>query len=475
MFDAERITFGTGGWRAVIGEGFTMANVRRLAQALAGRVRRAGGASRGVLIGYDRRFLSDRAARVAAEVFAGNGVPVLLTVEAVPTPLVTYATAAQGAAMGLCITSSHNPPEWNGVKVFHGDGSLLMTAETDEVEAEANRLTAADVRTLPLEEARAAGLVRRVDFLPDYLDAVEAQVDMAAIRRAGLRVAFDAMHGTGAEPMAMLLAEARCRVRVLHGERDPLFGGRSPAPEPDALRSLAEVVRTGGYDVGLATDGDADRLAVVDAQGRYVPMNELLLLVYDHLHRRRGMRGGVVRNVATTHLLDRLAAHFGERCYEVPVGFKHIAAAMQAHDALLGGESSGGLTVRGYMLGKDGLLAAALVVEMLALSGRTLAALLEEVYAVTGRLYALEARVPVTEAMRRRLPERLRAGVSAVAGRRVERVSHRDGTKFWLEGGAWVLLRFSGTEPVLRLFAEAETPDAARALMAWARALAREK
>jgi phosphomannomutase/choline kinase len=462
------IAFGTGGWRAIIGEGFTLHNVRRLSQALANEITRWGQEKRGVVIGFDRRFLSDRAAEAAAEVFAGNNIPVILTVEDAPTPLVTYATVAEKTAYGLVFTASHNPPDWNGLKVFRGDGSLLSTEETNRIEVETNSLSPEDVVKIDLDLALEAGIVQRKDFTNVYVDAVESLIDLEVIRAAGLSVIVDPMYGVGQLTLGIILTEARCRVTFIHERRNPLFGGRSPAPNLQALQFLITHVREGGYDLGLATDGDADRIAIVDEQGEYITVNDLLLLLYWYLHEVRGGRGGVVRSIATTHLLDRLAAHFGEVSHEVPVGFKHVAAAMVEHNALLGGESSGGLTIRGHILGKDGIFAAALVVEMLARTGQKISQLRERVYDITGRLYAVEDNVPATPEMRVVIPRRLReVTIDRIGPYPVVDVSHLDGTKFLLEGDNWALLRFSGTEPVLRLFAEADSPEKARELVRW--------
>ena len=472
--EQTQIRFGTGGWRAIIGEGFTLHNVRRLAQALANSIIRADDAGSPaaaapgacVVIGYDSRFLSDRAAEAAAEVFAGNNVPVVLLPEAAPTPLITYATAAERALYGLAFTASHNPPEWNGLKVFRSDGSLLLEEETQRIEEETNRLSPADVIRTELDLALQAGVVQRRDFTNPYVDAVEALIDLEAIRNAGLRVIVDPMYGVGQLTLGIILTEARCRVTFIHERHNPLFGGRSPAPDLDALRLLITHIKDDTYDLGLAMDGDADRIAIVDERGEYITVNDILLLLYWYLHEVRGERGGVVRNLATTHLLDRLAARVGETCIEVPVGFKHIAAAMVRHGALLGGESSGGLTIRGHILGKDGIFAAALVVEMLARTGARISALRERIYALTGRLYVREENLPATPDMRVVVPRRLsQASTTALGPYRVLRVSHLDGTKFYLEHDNWALVRFSGTEPVLRLFAEADSPEKAQELL----------
>jgi phosphomannomutase/CTP:molybdopterin cytidylyltransferase MocA len=460
------VTFGTGGWRAIIGEGFTMHNVRRLCQALANEIIRTGQEKRGVIVGYDRRFLSRQAAEAAVEVFAGNNIAAILLTEPAPTPLITYATARRGSAYGLAFTASHNPAEWNGLKVFHGDGSLLLDNETRRIEAETNSLTPRQVVKLELDLALAAGIAERRDYTNEYVDAVEALIDLDAIRAAGLKVIVDPMYGVGQLTLGTVLTEARCRVTFIHERHNPLFGGRSPAPDPEALRMLSSSMREDGYDLGLAMDGDADRIAILDEHGVYVSVNDLLLLLYWYLHEVRGERGGVVRNLATTHLLDRLAHRLGEECYEVPVGFKHVVAAMVEHDAVLGGESSGGLTIRGHILGKDGIFACALVVEMLAKTGQTVSQLLERVFALSGRLYQAEESIPATPEMRVAIPRRLRdAEQSHIASCRVEKISHADGIKFYLENGNWALLRFSGTEPVLRLVAEADSQQKAAEIL----------
>jgi len=468
------IRFGTGGWRALIGEGFTLDNVRRLCQALANDIIRQNREADGVLIGYDRRFLGDVAAQAAAEVFGGNNVAVQLLTEDAPTPLITYVTAAQNLAYGLVFTASHNPPQWNGLKVFASDGSLPLDEQTREIENEANALDSADVVKVELDIALQCGMVRKVDYTNAYIDAVEALIDMHAIRDAGLSVLLDPMFGVGQITLQTILTEARCRVTTIHERHDPLFGGRSPAPDSRALTTLMNSVREGTYDLGLAMDGDADRIAIVDSNGVFIPTNELLLLLYYYLHQVRGQRGAVARNLATTHLLDRMAAHFGETCYETPVGFKHLAASMKEHDVLLAGESSGGLSIRGHILGKDGIFACALVVEMLARTRRSIADMRSDIYAITGRLVSRELNLPATPDMKVHVPRNLAAtSPTEVAGYPVQRVSHLDGTKFYLEGDNWLLLRFSGTEPLLRIFVEADTTQKVDELLAWAQDIIR--
>ncbi|MDR1807145.1 MAG: NTP transferase domain-containing protein, partial [Propionibacteriaceae bacterium] len=441
--ETGEIAFGTGGWRAIIGEGFTIHNVRRLCQAIANEVTRTGRESLGVVIGGDRRFLSAESVEAAAEVFAGNNIPVQVLPGDVPTPLVTFAAPHLGSAYGLVFTASHNPPQWNGLKVFRADGSLPLEDETNRYEDEANSLSQADVIALDLGVARRVGLVTDIDLTSAYVDAVEQIVDVAAMREhAGLRVLVDPMFGTSQLTLGMILSDARCRTEFIHERHDPLFGGISPAPDPERLQTLVQMMKTGNYDLGMATDGDSDRIAIVDENATYISTNDLLLVLYWYLHEVRGEQGGVVRNLATTHLLDRLAAHFGEKSLEVPVGFKHITKGMAEIGAVLGGESSGGLTIRGHILGKDGIFACALVVEMLARTGQSLSQLLDQVYAITGRLYSVEAGVPATPAMRVELPRRMKTSApTAIAGEAVAQIDTYDGIKLRLASGAWALLR----------------------------------
>ena len=366
-----------------------------------------------------------------------------------------------------------------------------MEDETHRYEDETNSLSEAEVIKIELDLARKAGIVVERDFSNAYIDNIEKIVDVESIRSAGLKVIVDPMYGTSQLTLGTILSDARCRVTFIHERHNPLFGGRSPAPDLKALQVLITSIRDeGDYDLGMATDGDADRIAIVDEHGEYISANDLLLLLYWYLHEVRGLKGGVVRNLSTTHRLDRLARALGEECYETPVGFKHITASMLAHDALLGGESSGGLTVRGYLLGKDGIFACALVVEMLARTGKRISELLETLAAITGRLYQLDVNIrpgrwrssrcsstrhsigvivtDTTPEMRIEVPRRLQeAPLDAIGQYKVVNITHYDGTKIFLENDNWALMRFSGTEPVLRLTAEADSPEKAAELLDW--------
>ncbi|MDR0488973.1 MAG: NTP transferase domain-containing protein [Propionibacteriaceae bacterium] len=468
--ESHEIFFGTGGWRAKIGEGFTLHNVRRLCQAIANQVTRTGTESKGVVIGGDRRFLSAESVRVAAEVFAGNNILTRVLRGDVPTPLVTFAAPHTGSQYSLVFTASHNPPQWNGLKVFRADGSLPLNDETDAFQDEANSLRNADVVTIDYGTAMNSGLITEIDLTNAYVEAIETQIDIPKMRAAKpLRVLIDPMYGTSQLTLGLVLSDARVRAEFIHAPHNPLFGGKSPAPDAAALTTLIDMVKNQGtYDLGLATDGDSDRIGIVDETGRYVSTNELLVLIYWYLHEMRGEQGGVVRNLSTTHLIDRLADHFGEPHVEVPVGFKYITAGMAQINAVLGGESSGGLTIRGWILGKDGIFACALVCEMLAVTGKKLSVLLDEVFAITGRATQIETGIPATPDMKVEIPRRItESQPTTIAGIPVVTIDTYDGFKITLDNGSWVLLRFSGTEPILRMIAEAADEVHAQELIDW--------
>lgn len=459
------IEFGTGGWRAVIGDLFTRENIRRVACALARRMRREGCADVGMCIGYDRRFLSREAAIWFSEVMAGEGVRLYFVNLAAPTPQIMFTVKHMGLPYGAAVTASHNPAIYNGVKLFTHGGRDAVQEITDEIGAEANALAEAEIRSIAFEEALHAGKVTFIDPRDAYLDSIVAQIDMNAIRARRPRIELDPMYGVSLTGLMTILYTARCDVDVINDRHDAFFGGHLPAPNPDTLRDLQGVVRDHHADMGIATDGDADRLGIIDEQGSYVPANMVLALLYYYLLRYKGWRGPAVRNIATTHLLDRIAAAFGQICYEVPVGFKHISSAMDAHDALIGGESSGGLTVRGHISGKDGLYAASLLVEMLCVTRKPLSALVREIHDKFGEMHMAEYDWALTDASRARIHRLLMVDrLLPDFGLPVKRVSYMDGCKAYFEDG-WIIARFSGTEPRVRVFAERDTMANARALV----------
>ncbi len=449
----------------MIGDGFTRANIRLIAAALARRMVREGCAAEGVCVGYDRRFLSREACIWFCEVLTGEGVPVSFVNLSCPTPQVMFTVREMDLHYGAMVTASHNPAIWNGIKLFTRGGRDAAEEITREIQQEANRLDPEGIRSMDFEKARKAGKIRMIDPRDAYLDAILRQVNTEAIRKRRLRVVLDPMFGVSLTGLQTILYTARCDVDVINDRHDAFFGRHLPAPNPETLVDLQYAVKEHNADVGIATDGDADRLGIIDEKGNYVTANEILALLYSYLLEYKGWKGPAVRNLATTHLLDRIAEAHGEECIEVPVGFKHISAAMEAHDALIGGESSGGLTVRGHIAGKDGLYAASLLVEMLSVSGKTLSGLVRELYTQYGEMHTAEYDWDLT-------PERKADIIRQILeekqlpdfGRKPERVSYLDGCNVYFPDG-WVIIRFSGTEPRVRIFAESPTREGARRLV----------
>ena len=459
------ITFGTGGWRAVIGEDFIKSNIQRIAAALARRMVREGCADSGICAGYDRRFLSREACIWFCEVMAGEGVKVYFVNLNCPTPQIMFTVKNMGLRYGVMVTASHNPAIYNGIKLFTFGGRDASEEYTNAIQEEANSLDAASIRTMDFESAQAQDRVRFIDPRDAYLDSILGQVDADVIRRRRPRIVLDPMFGVSLTGLMTILYTARCDVDVINDRHDAFFGRHLPAPTPKTLVDLQQAVREHHADVGIATDGDADRLGIIDEKANYVSPNEILALLYWYLLEYKGWRGAAVRNIATTHLLDRVAAAYGQKCIEVPVGFKHISAGMEAHDALIGGESSGGLTVRGHISGKDGLYAASLLVEMLCVTGLPMSQLVQRMYDRFGEAHMAEYDWALTEArkecIRQRVMEDRQLPTFPMA---VQRVSYLDGCKVYLTGG-WVILRFSGTEPRVRIFAEADTIHHAKTLV----------
>ncbi len=452
------VTFGTGGWRAVIGDGFTKANVQLLTAALARKMKEENAAQRGFLIGYDRRFLSREAAHWAAEVMAGADIPCMVVEREAPTPLIMFAVKYYELSYGMAVTASHNPALYNGVKVFVKGGRDADELVTAGIEEHIAALEGADIPAIPYEEGVRTGRIQIVDPMNPYIDSVIRSVNMDAIRARSLKVVLDPMYGVSRTALQTILITTRCDVDVIHERRDALFGGRLPAPNSKTLGGLQRFVLEHGCDIGIATDGDADRLGIIDEQGRFLHPNKILVLLYYYLLRYKGWHGAAVRNLATTHLLDAIAARFGETCHEVPVGFKHISGKMLETEAVIGGESSGGLTVRGHIQGKDGIYAAALLVEMMSTTGRSLSELYREVTALCGSFEMVERGYRFSREEKEQISRTLMEDkLLPDFGVPVEKVSYADGCKVYFQGGGWVVSRFSGTEPLLRVFCEMQT------------------
>jgi len=454
----DPIVFGTSGWRAVIADQFTFAHVRLVVRAIGDYLAHQGMQGRPVVVGYDTRFLSDRFAREAARVLADQGWDVLIANRDVPTPVVAHAILDRRAAGAINITASHNPPEYNGVKFSPAWGGPALPDATQWIEDRIAALrTGGTTSEQPATGRR--GAVESFDPREAYLTHLRTVIDVAAIRAAKLRVAVDLLHGTARGYLDAVLKAEGCEVTVLHDQRDPLFGGSAPDPSERRLTELAALMREGRYHLGLATDGDADRFGVLDADGTYITANEVLALVFQYLIETRGAKGGVARSVATSHLADAVAAHYGREIYETGVGFKYIGRLIADGKLVVGGEEAQGLTIGGHVPDKDGILACLLLAEMVARTGNPLRRQLEELTAVVGPCYyrridrplSREGAVAVADALSR---------LDAIGGYPIARRVDVEGiTKWYLDDGSWMIIRPSGTEPVVRVYAESASLD----------------
>lgn len=454
------IRFGTGGWRAEIGKDFQKENITLIAQALAERIIELNENDLPVVIGYDRRFLSDVAARWLAEVLAGNGIKVRVMHRSAPTPLVMHTVMKKGLHYGLEVTASHNPSIYNGIKVIVDEGRDAPVEVTENIEYRCKRI--GNIKSMEFKQALADGLIEFIENpFNDFLDDILSILDKDAIRERGPRILFDSMHGSSSHPFNVLFYTTRCTPDQINANKDAYFGGMMPAPTKDTLKLLADQVRDGGYDFGFGVDGDGDRLGVIDSDGEYISANDILVLLYYYLHEYKGWKGPVVRNLATTHLLDRVAHALGEECYEVPVGFKHISAAIDRYDAVLGGESSGGLTVRGHIHGKDSIYAAALFTEMYCKIGKKPGDLIRELRDKYGDSFFVECNMPITPEQKEHIAKIISDSKEKDAltmvpefSQKPSRVNCIDGIKVYFPDDSFVICRPSGTEPLLRIFAE---------------------
>ncbi len=465
------IHFGTDGWRAVISDEFTFDNVRKVAQAIAEEVN-AGRRSDNetppkMVVGFDTRFLSDRYAIAVAEVLAANGIEADVTQADAPTPMVSYAIVDRRADAGVMITASHNPPRYNGLKLKAAYGGSAPPAMAKAVEA---RLAVQQEppRRVEIEDALASGQISRFDPLPAYEAHVRRLVDFDVIRRGGLRVAVDAMYGAGRIHLRRLLQDAGCDVTELRSEMNPGFNGIHPEPIARHLGPLIDAMRSGAYRLGLATDGDADRIGAVDPGGRFIDPHGIMALLLDYLVNDRGLRGSVVKTVSTTQILNRLAQRFDLPLHETPVGFNYISDWMLREQVLLGGEESGGISMLGHIPEGDGVLMALLLAEMVAARQKTLSQMLDELMDAPdiGRFHYARLDQPVRPFAKAELVEALLATApAAIDGTPVHEVNGRDGVKYILQDGSWLLIRPSGTEPVLRIYAEARSDAQVQGLL----------
>ena len=449
------IKFGTDGWRGIIADDFTFANVARCAQGLADYLRIQGTGGSGLMVGYDTRFASREFADTVASVIAGNGIHVYLCAEPVPTPVVSHHVVHRQAAGGVVITASHNPADWNGFK-FKSDLGGSASQETTDV-LEMCIESAGTPKSLPLAEARAAGLVENVDPNPAYRQSIAGLIDLDAIRAAGLNVLVDAMHGAGAGYFADFLCGGATAVTELRSERNPAFPGMAqPEPIGHNLTELCRRVVADGASVGLALDGDADRIGLVDQRGRFVSTLEVFSLLAMYLL-GRGDRGSLVKGVTASVMLNKLAEHYGVPVVELPVGFKNIGPRFVADRALLGGEESGGYAFRGHIPERDGILSGLYLLEYLATTGMEASEMVEILFDLVGEHHYQRRDVGFDPSARAAILGRLTGEpLTNLAGMNITGIDEIDGRRWMLDAG-WIAARFSGTEPLLRIYCEADS------------------
>lgn len=457
----HEIRFGTDGWRGIIAKDFTFDNVKLVAQAISNYILQINKAENGVVIGYDNRFLSEQFARQVAEVFCGNRIKTYLPPTATPTPVTAFAVKHLGTAGAVMITASHNPPEYNGIKFIPEYAGPALPYVTNVIEDNINKVIEENnFKELNFDKAMAQGQIEIFDPIDSYIEHIGKVINLETIAAAHLKIVIDPMFGAGIRYLDRILEKAGCALEVIHGYRDPLFGGSLPEPTGKSLNELSERMKISGADLGLALDGDADRFGIIDKDGTYIAPNQVLSLVYYHLINNRGMKGPVARSVATTHMLDRIAEKYGYKAEETPVGFKYIGESMLKRGSILGGEESGGLSIAGHIPEKDGILAGLLIAEMTAYEKQTIKELLNKLNELFGNAVSSRIDVHTTPEKKEEVLNVLNElNPAQISGIDVVSSLAIDGKKYILADGSWVLVRASGTEPLFRIYAEADTED----------------
>jgi phosphoglucomutase len=454
------IKFGTSGWRAVVADEFTVANIRLAVAGIAAYVKTQPGPHR-VLVGRDPRFLGEQFVDIAAKVLAGAGVTPVVIADPAPTPAIAYAVRAMKTSGAINFTASHNPPEYNGIKFSTHDGAPALPEVTKQIEAAISGLD----DSIPDGKVPEGGF-ETTDVKPAFLARLAELVDLKAIAKSGIKVVYDPFWGAGRGYSCHVLCEAGVPVETVHDYRDVLFGGHAPEPDDHLLGDCKAKMKEIGAALGIATDGDADRFGIVDADGTFIQPNYIVALLFDYLVETRGWKNGVAKSVATTNLINALAEYHKVPLYETPVGFKYIGELIIADKIAIGGEESAGLTIRGHVPEKDGIIAGLLVAEMVANRGKSLGEQLKELFGKVGSFYPVRENFRLTPEVKTKFTEKLKTDPTELSGRKVSSVVRTDGLKLILEDGSWVCYRLSGTEPVVRAYTEARSEQDMEALKA---------
>lgn len=455
----KEIVFGTDGWRGVIGDNYTFANVRKVSQAISDYL----GSGKRAAVGYDTRFQSGAFARCAAEVLCANGIEVALSDRAVPTPALSYTVKSQGFDLGVMITASHNPAEYNGLKIKTASGG----AAGPEVTAEVERLLGKN----PIRQNRGACAIKVSDFSKEYVRFIRRYIDLPRMKKKRFRIAVDAMYGAGDSFIAEVLKGTAISVEFLRNTVNPSFGGIHPEPVEELLGELKQRVKTGKFDLGIALDGDADRVAAVAPGGVFVHPQKILGLLALHLNQDRGWSGGIVKTIAGTMMMEHIADFLGVRLYETPVGFKYISNLMETEDIVAGGEEAGGMGVKKYIPERDGTLAGLLLLEMMVYRNKNMLQIVDDAEKKFGRYYYLRDSLRLKQAPAVKKED----FPSSLLGKKVTEVKDYDGVKLICEDESWLMLRASGTEPIVRLYAEARTLQRARKLLEFGKEFLRDR
>lgn len=445
-----KVRFGTSGWRAIIADDFTFANVRRVTNAICSYLKNNPSLGTTLIIGNDTRFMGEKFGAVAAEIARAKGFRVLHCDHPAPTPAISHAIRETRAAGAMNFTASHNPPEYQGIKFSTADGAPALPEVTSAIEAAVER------NDEPTDAA--GGGIEAFDPREAYLADLKSKVNFDAIATGKGKFAYDCLYGTGRGYLDKILRDHGLEVETIHDWRDVTFGGKSPEPGEDHLGELRNAVVSKKLTLGLATDGDADRFGIIDSDGTFVEPNKLIALLTDYLAESRGWQLGVARSVATSHLVDRVAENRGLKLYETPVGFKYIGELINKDEIILGGEESAGMSMRGHYPEKDGILACLLAAEAVTVRNATLGEQLEELYRRVGRLDSKRIGVKLTDDVAAKLKEKLAQEPTEIGGRKIEKINRLDGVKFLFADGSWMLMRPSGTEPMVRIYAESESP-----------------
>jgi phosphoglucomutase len=467
---ATAIKFGTSGWRAVLAEEFTFANVRRAVDGIARYLLSEKPQGARVILGRDPRFLGETFCEMAAEILMGHGITPVVLGEAAPTPAIAYAVIQTKADGAINFTASHNPPEYNGIKFSTPDGCPALPEVTKKIEAE---IAAGDNQRQQANRSTMSGqngpVKESLDARPAYLKRLGEIVDLGVIHKANLRIAFDPMWGAARGYSDALLRSAGIEVSTVHDYRDVLFGGHAPEPDDHLLEDLRGKMRETKANIGIATDGDADRFGVVDRDGTFLQPNYVIALLFDYLVESRGWKNGVAKSVATTNLINALAQAHGVELHETPVGFKYIGELIMQDKIAIGGEESAGLSIRHHVPEKDGVLAGLLCCEMVARKGKSLGEQLKELFVKVGSFYPRRENFRLTPEVKDKFTKKLRSDLREFSGRHVTEVVRTDGLKLVLDDGSWVCYRLSGTEPVVRVYSEARDEQGLERLSAAAK------